>query len=146
MFKKLIQKAELQLNIEDIQNCDTSFDIYNLSIAASDLECVATASDYISDLELEIFDNNDNYLDTAIINTQYEVELRILIDLTDMEIKSFTPLLVMSHNFSTASKYKEAAVKTFEQIIKDYYDSSSTYNSADLEVTVKSGHTFYEVQ
>lgn len=143
MSKKLIQKAELQLNIEDIQNCDTHFDIYNLSIEASDLECAATASEYIADFELEIFDNNDNYLDTATINVQCEVELRILIDLTDMEIKSFTPLLVMSHNFSTASKHREAAVKSFKQIIEDYYDSSSMYNSADLKVTLKEGDTFY---
>lgn len=146
MTKKLIRQTELQLDIEDIQNCDTVFGIYDSSIDGSDLECFATASVYMTDFELEIFDDNDNYLGIAIINTQLEVELRILIDLTDMEIKSFKPLLVTSLNFTTTSKYKEAAVKSFEQIMQDYYDSSSTYNSADLEVTVKSGHTFYEVQ
>lgn len=41
MTKKLIRQTELQLDIEDIQDCDTVFGIYDSLIDGSDLECFA---------------------------------------------------------------------------------------------------------
>lgn len=143
MTKKLIRQTELQLDIEDIQDCDTVFGIYDSSIDGSDLECLAIASECVTDFDLEIFDENDNYLGNTIVNVQFAVDMYVIIDLASMIIKSFKPLSVKLFNFSAVSKHREAAAKSFKQIIKDYYDSSSTHNSADLNVTLKEGDTFY---